>query len=50
MGWALGAILYEINQLPWELELSPAERNPVGFASLALVIGNLLDLRKEVAN
>ena len=28
VGWALGAILYEINQLPWILKLSVMETHP----------------------
>lgn len=39
MGWALGAILYEINELPWILKLSPVEKHPIGFAILAGVLG-----------
>jgi hypothetical protein len=42
VGWALGAILYEINQLPWDLKLNALEKYPMGFTSLALVIGELL--------
>lgn len=39
VGWALGAILYEINELPWILKLSPVEKHPLGFAILAGVLG-----------
>lgn len=41
VGWALGAILYEINELPWILKLSAMETHPYGFVALASVIGNL---------
>jgi len=41
-GWALGAIMHEINNLPWELEM-PSEREPWGklflAASIGLVVG-----------
>lgn len=42
VGWALGAILYEINELPWVLKLSPVEQHPYGFVFLAAVIGFLI--------
>jgi hypothetical protein len=29
MGWALGAILYEINEYPWALQIVPGE-DPAG--------------------
>src|SRR5690606_36473731 len=39
VGWALGAILYEINELPWELEVSAIEAHPWGFVLAAACIG-----------
>ena len=45
VGWALGAILYEINELPWVLKLSPVEKHPIGFAILAGVLGESLHVR-----
>lgn len=39
VGWALGAILYEINELPWVLKLSTIESYPWGFVIVASVLG-----------
>jgi hypothetical protein len=39
VGWALGAILYEINELPWELHLSDVERHPLPYVLAAARIG-----------
>lgn len=38
VGWPLGAILYEINSLPWEME-QPIVREPWGKLFLAATIG-----------
>jgi len=40
VGWPLGAILYEINSLPWELEQT-VPREPWGLFFLAVTIGLL---------
>lgn len=42
VGWALGAILYEINELPWVLQLSTLESHPYSFVLLAAVAGFFL--------
>jgi hypothetical protein len=39
VGWALGAILFEINELPWILKENPMDSHPFGFVFLASVIG-----------
>jgi hypothetical protein len=39
VGWALGAILFEINELPWILKSNPMDSHPFGFVFLASVIG-----------
>lgn len=39
VGWALGAILFEINDLPWELHLSNMEAHPYKFALIAASLG-----------
>jgi hypothetical protein len=44
VGWALGAILYEINDLPWILKMSAWEEHPIGFILLAAFIGFLLGM------
>jgi hypothetical protein len=41
VGWPLGAILYEINSLPWELEQT-VPREPWGLFFLAVSIGNFV--------
>lgn len=41
VGWALGAILYEINELPWVLKLGALETHPFSFVLLAAVTGNV---------
>jgi len=39
-GWALGAIMHEINSLPWELrEASGVERQPWGWYFLSAAVG-----------
>jgi hypothetical protein len=38
VGWPLGAILYEINSLPWELE-QEVPREPWGKFFLAAAVG-----------
>ena len=43
VGWPLGAILYEINSLPWELE-QPEIREPWGKFFLAATIGTVVRL------
>lgn len=48
MGWALGAILYEINELPWVLQLSVVERHPLGFVFFAGVVGFFLGVAAAV--
>lgn len=42
VAWALGAILYEINQLPWELMLGTLEAHPYSFVAIAGVVGFFL--------
>lgn len=44
VGWALGAILYEINELPWVLQLSAMETHPFSFVILAAVGGFALGI------
>ncbi len=39
VGWALGAILYEINEMPWELQLSAIDEHPWGFVLVASILG-----------
>jgi hypothetical protein len=41
VGWPLGAILYEINSLPWELE-EAVPRQPWGLFFLAVIIGKFM--------
>eukprot|EP01033_Poteriospumella_lacustris_P008783 gene8783-6319_t len=48
VGWALGAILYEINELPWVLQLSVVERHPLGFVFFAGVVGFFLGVAAAV--
>lgn len=38
VGWPMGAILYEINSLPWELE-QPVPREPWGKFFCAAAVG-----------
>jgi hypothetical protein len=42
-GWALGAVLHEINNLPWELDYA-APRSPWGKYILCLLIGAIVGL------
>ena len=41
VGWPLGAILHEINNLPWELE-DPFDRTPWGAYVLACLVGIII--------
>ena len=47
VGWALGAILYEINSLPWEL-IEP-EGQPWGELFLAASIGILYHIHNTIS-
>lgn len=42
VGWPMGAILYEINSLPWELE-QPVPREPWGKFFCAAFVGQSVD-------
>eukprot|EP01031_Cornospumella_fuschlensis_P027429 gene27429-33131_t len=48
VGWALGAILYEINELPWVLRLSTMESHAFSFLILASVAGFFLGILASV--
>lgn len=48
VGWPLGAILYEINSLPWEME-QIVPREPWGKFFLAAAIGIILPIAVFIA-